>query len=816
MSETNTGIGPDGTVGTGTAGAQKPSAARAELERLGLHDAVELARGGFGVVYKAFQPSLNRAVAVKVMTTEVRDEITRVRFERECKAMGMLSDHPSIVTVFDAGFTHHGRPYIVMDLMTNGALSDQLERNQPYRWRAVLEITVKVAGALGTAHKAGILHRDIKPENIMMSEYGEPKLGDFGIARLQGGPETRTGTLTASIAHVAPELLSGEPPSVRTDLYALGSTMYSLLTGEPAFLRPTDESIVPALSRITNEPVPDLRPHGVPDPVCRLIDRLMAKDPAERFASAEEAAQAMQQLQRSMGVPVTTLRIPDLPAGAQLPPADTGPTGAVGVLPPPPAPTANAGQAAPTTEVSHGPAQAAPTEQTDVAGWTEPVHSPGQAPTPERPPPAARRRPTVLIAGVLVVVLAAAAVAFALTRGGDTPTQAEQQPGGPDSADEGEDANEPAPLGAPIDTGQFGRQVSDIRGVAVREPVEAFRLDRASYDARIREWSIADREDDLATQGRVLTALHLLPEDTDLVAFTQDLYAEQFLGFYDQRTRQIFLRAETPALSALERSIVVDETISALLDQNFDITAQHEASTNPDADRALTTVVKGDTFLSAAVWAERFLTADEQEQRSADLSLLPDQVARAAPEAVRADLVFPFVAGEQFVRAMFDEGGVEALNDVYANPPTTTEQVLHPNKYLDGEPAADVSVDAEPGDGWEEVVTRPFGEFDVQMLTAALGTEVSEAAGAGWGGGELKAWTRGEETAVAVSLAFDTPAEAEEGCDAVRRWYRQTAGGSAQGGGLFATDRDVLRLRCRGAGVDFSVAPDEAIARRLV
>ena len=224
-----------------------------------LTDLRPLARGGFGVVYTARQPSLNRTVAVKVLTAPVLDDTARLRFERECKAMGMLSDHPNILTLFEAGFTPTGRPYLVMELMSGGCLRDVLDR-EPLPWEEVLDIAVRVAAALETAHRAGILHRDIKPENIMLSDYGEPQLGDFGIARLHGGPETRTDSLTASIAHVSPELLSGQKPSRASDVYALGSTLYMLLAGQAAHLRPGEESIVPALSRIAHDPVPDLRP----------------------------------------------------------------------------------------------------------------------------------------------------------------------------------------------------------------------------------------------------------------------------------------------------------------------------------------------------------------------------------------------------------------------------------------------------------------------------------------------------------------------------------------------------------------------------
>ncbi len=281
-----------------------------------LTDAVEVGAGGFGTVYRARQASLRRDVAVKMVANTVKDAKVRIRFEREIQAMGMLSGHPNIVTVYDSGFTSSGQPYILMDYMAQGSLGDRLDRDGSLPWTDVLDIMVKVCGALETAHQAGVLHRDLKPENVLVSAYGEPKLGDFGIARLKGGPETGTSSLTASIEHVAPELLEARPPSVASDLYALGSTMFKLLTGEAAFVRAADESIVPALTRIRDEPVPDLRLRGIPDPVAGVLERAMAKDPAARFASAVEMGGAIRTAQRGLNLLPTAMPVREEDAAA--------------------------------------------------------------------------------------------------------------------------------------------------------------------------------------------------------------------------------------------------------------------------------------------------------------------------------------------------------------------------------------------------------------------------------------------------------------------------------------------------------------------
>jgi len=367
-----------------------------------LGDAVEIGSGGFGTVYRAEQPALRRTVAVKTLRNAVRDEKVRIRFEREIQAMGMLSGHPNIVTVHDSGFTSSGQPYILMALMEDGSLGDRVAGQGPLPWQEVLDVAVKVAGALETAHQAGILHRDIKPENILMSAYGEPKLGDFGIARLRGGPETRTDTLTASIAHVAPELLAGQPPSVATDLYALGSTMFTLLSGSAAFLRDTDESIVPALTRIGTEPVPDLRPRGVPGPVCELVERLMEKEPAARFPSAEEFGRAAQDVQRALGVSPSRMAVRSDAAHAARRTAVAGNSG--DVAPPAPASGGSPGEGtADSTPAGEGaPAGRAPDDDARsgaLAGASPlaPLPGPGRA---SRPLPDSRRPAAAPASGI--------------------------------------------------------------------------------------------------------------------------------------------------------------------------------------------------------------------------------------------------------------------------------------------------------------------------------------------------------------------------------------------------------------------------------
>ena len=237
----------------------------------GLSDAVRVGQGSYGVVYRASQAAYGRTVAVKILTSPLLDDDSRRRFERECRALGSLSSHPNIVTLHAAGATDDDRPYLIMDYLPGGSLAARVAGG-PLDWRQVTDIGVKLAGALAAAHEQSILHRDIKPENILISAYGEPQLADFGVAKIQGGTATTTGTITGSLAHAAPEVISGVQATVASDMWSLASTLATLVAGHPPFYRSDDETLTPLITRILTQPPQDLRPLGVPDELCQLLE----------------------------------------------------------------------------------------------------------------------------------------------------------------------------------------------------------------------------------------------------------------------------------------------------------------------------------------------------------------------------------------------------------------------------------------------------------------------------------------------------------------------------------------------------------------
>ncbi|MEV0583263.1 protein kinase [Nonomuraea sp. NPDC050310] len=291
----------------------------------------EAGRGGFAVVYRAYQERLDRLVALKVLSVDRVDQRTMRRFQRELQLTGRLTGHPNVVTVFDTGSTRSGKPYIAMDYFENGSLRDRITRDGPFPLADVLRAGVKLAGALAAVHEAGVLHGDIKPQNILISRYGEPAIADFGVARVVDSSEISATAHAFTPLHAAPEVLSGQPHTASTDIYSLGSTLYHLLAGKPAFHSPTDPSIAPLMFRVLSNEPPPINRADVPGVVVEVVLRAMAKKPHERYGTARALAQRLQEVQAELGLPVTDLIAPDPgPATPTIPRAGSGGQGVGG------------------------------------------------------------------------------------------------------------------------------------------------------------------------------------------------------------------------------------------------------------------------------------------------------------------------------------------------------------------------------------------------------------------------------------------------------------------------------------------------------
>ncbi len=274
-----------------------PGAIETELAMEGFDDAVEIGRGGYGVVYRCTESSLDRTVAVKIARTEVGGE-ARERFLREQRALGKLTGHPHVIEVLQVGVTTTGRPYIVMPFRRLGSLDTAIRRDGPFQWQEAVRLAVQLTDALDTAHRLGILHRDIKPANILITDYDATELSDFGIARVPGAFESRAGDVAGTPDFTAPEILVGAAPTPASDVYSMAGTIFYLLTGHAAFQLRRGEKPSTQLRRIATEKIPDLRPAGVPDDLCAVLERAMSVDSADRPATAADLADQLRAVQR--------------------------------------------------------------------------------------------------------------------------------------------------------------------------------------------------------------------------------------------------------------------------------------------------------------------------------------------------------------------------------------------------------------------------------------------------------------------------------------------------------------------------------------
>jgi eukaryotic-like serine/threonine-protein kinase len=255
-------------------------AGRYELERL-------VGSGGMSSVYRAYDRVLDRRVAIKLLHERLsHDENYLTRFRREARAAAQLN-HPNIVTVIDRG-EERGRPYIVFEFIDGETLKHVVEQRAPLSIGDAVSISLQVAEALAFAHTRGVIHRDIKPQNVMLAD-GRAKVTDFGIARSLDSDAgvTQTGTVLGTSDYMAPEQALGEHASERSDVYSLGAVLYELLTGDVLF---SGESFVAVALKHASEPPPSVleRRPDCPVRLAAAVDRCLAKDPRERFASMNE------------------------------------------------------------------------------------------------------------------------------------------------------------------------------------------------------------------------------------------------------------------------------------------------------------------------------------------------------------------------------------------------------------------------------------------------------------------------------------------------------------------------------------------------
>ena len=267
-----------------------------------------LGSGGMAEVFLAHDGVLERDVALKVLRSQYRsDEEFYERFGREARSAASLS-HPNIVSIFDRGETPDGTCYIAMEYVAGGTLKEWLDERGPMEPQRALAVTAQVAEALWAAHDRGMVHRDIKPQNILVTDMGHLKVTDFGIARAASAATiSATNAVFGTAGYLSPEQALGEPATPRSDLYSLGIVLYEMLTGVVPYR--ADNPVAVCMKHVTEPLTPPRRlDPTIPEAVDALVVKMLAKDPADRPASASELLDDIEVVRKGTLPPTPTPR----------------------------------------------------------------------------------------------------------------------------------------------------------------------------------------------------------------------------------------------------------------------------------------------------------------------------------------------------------------------------------------------------------------------------------------------------------------------------------------------------------------------------
>src|SRR4051812_32799145 len=255
----------------------------------------ELGHGAMGIVYEAYDPLIERVVALKTIRPDalVGVHATEIlaRFRREAQAAGKLS-HPNIVSIYDFG-EDAGVWYIAMELVKGPELKEFFEQNRRFATADMVRILAQILAALGYSHKLGVVHRDIKPSNVFLLADGTVKVADFGIAHVESSELTQVGTVLGTPAYMSPEQILGLPVDGRSDLFSVGVILDQFLTGERPF---AGNATITMRKVLEGEPLPPSRFNvQIPGAMDAGVRRALAKNPDERFQTADAFAQALAQ-----------------------------------------------------------------------------------------------------------------------------------------------------------------------------------------------------------------------------------------------------------------------------------------------------------------------------------------------------------------------------------------------------------------------------------------------------------------------------------------------------------------------------------------
>ncbi len=445
-----------------------------------------------------------------------------------------------------------------------------------------------------------------------------------------------------------------------------------------------------------------------------------------------------------------------------------------------------------------------------------------------RPAPAS---PAIAIALALVLVVVAASITLAVRPDGDDDDRATPTPTPTTAGDVPSGTTTPTTSASNLSADQartvaeLKEQVAEIRGLQWQRdlPIRIIPVDE--LDRRVRDLTAVERAkdpDDEAAVETVLKLLHLVPADLDYTSTIDELLEGGVLGFYDDEAKELFVAGDPDDdLDVATQSTMVHELIHALTDQHFDFGTRNRALSDQDLGEeiyALSALVEGDAELVRLLWADEHLTG--RQQIEAELGSTGDPSAYLdMPEYILDSLYFPYQAGLDFVSALHDDGGFAAVDNAYRQPPTSTEEIIHPDRYVPGRQWTRPALpDLAAATGCTAVDTATIGEFDmIEVLDLHLSTDEAETAAGGWNGDAYGVVRCGTAAGMVDRWLGDTPRDLDELADSLGRWARRWSGTNRlpEADGRFSGPGGSGRI-IRGADrIDLVIAEDGSTSDRL-
>lgn len=683
---------------------------------LGRYEIIELiGRGGMASVFRAHDPLLDRDVAIKVLASIFPPDPTFAeRFSIEARTVANLR-HPNIVQVYDFG-EDDGFTFIVSELVEGGTLQEYA--NGPISIAEVVRLLKPIAEALDYAHTQGVVHRDIKPSNVLMQGQFGPVLADFGLSRVMERSQnlTAVGESLGTPEYMSPEQAMGRDTDHHSDLYSFGILAYRLLSGKAPFHANTPAGTLMAHVNQTLPPLEETIDLNVYE-IGEVLVKATAKEPTDRFETASQFLDALEANSSSESV----TQILDTPT-VLVPVAGT----------------------TPYVKTKSGLMNA-------IRGWFS------------------LSKTIALTAAIVVVLIASLVGAFIVTRDdtqseSDTPTE-------PFASSEPVQEIEPLPTQSvssilptsvpvattpdqPVTVGDILREaekiqakldevqlnVNSIRSIEPLSEIDTEFIE--SDDLRTLADTFFKRSqlrDQLFETEELLKALGMLDDDDDLESIMNGIVLQQVSALFDDQSGLLYVVSDAPELGPIEEISYASVYMAGLQQQLYNVSdsrSQAIESGSFDEFRAVGAFITGDVVQIQQGYMQLYM---DDAQKSELSKPVPDNLISQAPPAIRSIVLFPVGEGGNFVSKVFSElGGWPGVDTVYGRLPVSTEQVIHPQKYLINERHTNPEIPdlvGALGQGWEVVSQNTMGEFLIRTyLEKNLDLSSAAKAAAGWAG----------------------------------------------------------------------------------